>query len=155
MCWLPVPNELTRTQSGSSGFAPHLESSERNDTLTVLLQRAVLLQIWKTQSCCSGVGPDLAYLEFSPRFFIIIESFSLSGLRSGAFLGFDEHCFFFLSSHQSGNFWNLITQSYVISRPSERLSSWIQSSIVCVYWHTQSRSSDVAPHVESTVRNDT
>ena len=34
------------------------------------------------QSCCSGVGPDLAHLEFSPRFFMILESSSLSGLRS-------------------------------------------------------------------------
>ena len=74
---------LTRIQSrSSSGVAPHLESSERNDTEAVLLQRAVLLQIWNTQSCCSGAGPDLAHLEISPRFCMILESSSLSGLRS-------------------------------------------------------------------------
>ena len=40
----------TQSRSSSSDVAPHLESSERNDTYTVLLQRAVLLQIWNTQS---------------------------------------------------------------------------------------------------------
>ena len=85
---------LTRTQSrSSSGVAPHLESSERNDTEAVLLQRAVLLQIWNTQSCCSGAGPDLAHLEISPRFCMILESSSLSGLRSH-FWDFTSNFFF-------------------------------------------------------------
>ena len=72
-----VRNEMTRKQSCCcSGVAPDLE-------YTVLLQRCTLLQIWPI------------YLEFSQRFFMILESSSPSSLRSQAHL---------LSSRQSGHF---------------------------------------------------
>ena len=83
MCWLPVPNELTRTPSRSSGVAPHLESSERVDPSTVLC--AVLLQVWSTQSCCSGVAPDLAYLgnfAKSLDYSRVLQSLQVSGLSA-------------------------------------------------------------------------
>ena len=122
---------LTRTQSrSSSGVAPHLESSERNDMYTVLLQRAVLLQIWNTQSCCSGVGPDLAHLEFSPNFFLILESCSLRSQVS--LLRFHQKVFF-LSSHQSVHFWHLITQFYVWFLAHQRGSVLGYSSSLQVY----------------------
>ena len=55
----------------------------------------VSLQIWNARSCCSGTAPDLAYVDFSPRFYMIFESSSLSGLRSQAhFWDFTSEFFF-------------------------------------------------------------
>ena len=155
MCCLPVPNDLTRTQSRSSGVAPHLESSERNDPYTALL----------LQRCCSRSGihsPVAAVLRqiwhvlISPRFFMIIESPSISGLRSKAH--FSDSKFF-----SQFSICPFLKYDYpvlrMISRQPERLSSWIQQYNLYMYLltRTQSRSSrsGLAPHLESSDRNDT
>ena len=99
----------------------------------------MLLQIWKTQSCCSGVGPDLAYIEFSPRFFLILESSSLFRSQvSGALLIFHQQVFF-LRSHQSGHFWNLITQFCVWFLAYQRGSILRYSSGLCISYPYQAR----------------
>ena len=100
MCWLPVPNELTRTQSRSNGVAA-LESSERSNLWTVLL----------LQRCCSRCGihsPVAAMLRQIWHILIFANILhdsrvhSLSGLRSQTH--FSDFQVFFLSSHQSGYF---------------------------------------------------
>ena len=122
MCWLPVPNELTRTQSRSSVVAPQLENPN---------------EITCKQSCCSGVAPDLAYLEFSPRF-MILKSSSLLGLRSQAHFWDFTSKFFFLRSHQSGHFWNLITQFVYVWFSPSREAHFFDTAVVCIYWPVHS-----------------
>ena len=90
------------------------------------------------QSCCSDVGPDLAYLEFSPRFMVLESSSLLRSQVSRAHLRFHQQVFF-LSSHQSHRFRNFITQFYVWSLAHQRGSVLRYSSILCFSYLSQAR----------------
>ena len=119
---------LTRTQSRLSGVAPHLESSERNDPSTVLLQRccsrfgirspvaAVWLQIWHILNFCQDSW------WFS----------SLQSLRSqvSGVIQRNHQQVFFLSSHQSGHFWNLITLFHVWFLAHPREANLLDTAVV-------------------------
>ena len=103
---------MTRKQSYCcSGVAPHLE-------YTVLLQR-----------CCARSGISW----FSSRFFMILESPSLSGLRSQTH--FSDFIKFF---SQFSSIWPFLKFDYPVlrmtSRRSMRLSSWMQQYSLCIYW---------------------
>ena len=117
MCWLPVPIELTRTQSRRSVVAPHLESSERNAPWTVLLQR-----------CCSRSGMSWTFAKILDDFRVLQ---FLRSQVSGAFREITSK-FFVLSSHQSGHFWNLITPFYVWFLAHHREAHFLDTAVVYV-----------------------
>ena len=92
----------------------------------------MLLQIWNTQSCRSGVAPDLAYLNFR------LDSLWLSSPPVSQVSGLrriSQTPSFFLSS-QSAHFWNMIIQFYVWFLANQRGSVLGYSSIIyiCIYW---------------------
>ena len=114
---------------------------------------AVLLHVWnlpnemtrKQSCCCSGVAPDLEYTvllqrccarsgiyNFSPRFFMILESPSISGLKS------QTHFSDFIKFFSQFSIWPFLKFDYpilrMISRRPERLSSWIPQYSLCIYW---------------------
>ena len=79
---------------------------------TVLLQRCV--------------GPDLSHFEFSPRFFMILESYSLDTQVSGLASEISPASFF----SQFSSIGPILELDYpvlrMISRPPERLGPWRQ-----------------------------